>query len=200
MTGSYGITDIADHPNRPQPGTDEFYDWLVETSPYPPGTPEFFAYANAMEGQRGGGADPLSQDYYQESPDYDPYSAAAYADPNNPLSQGKGRGGGIVAWIEERTGLDIDPEEFFTGGKTEEMLDAILENFSPDEQAWLATQGILVPDDGEDSLPTYSPYSPPVYGEGGGDYSYPIYYGNSGGGSGPTYQRSPMLGLVSWSI
>jgi len=112
-----------------------------------------------------------------------------YLDPAN-----KGRGGGIVGWIEERIGLTIDPETFFTEGASVEVLAAMLEEFRPDELNYLESQGILVPVEGYD-LPSYG---------AGYNYNYPAvsYRAGGGGGSGPSqpYPRQSNLGLVSWSI
>jgi len=176
--------------NIPQPGTDEYYNWLVKNSPYQPGTSEFFAWANDLDASTQMPAGPLSNDYFDDSLSPEEQLRRdweeIYMNPEN-----KGRGGGIVGWIEERTGLDIDPEAFYTEDRSEEVLNAMLENFRPDELAYLSSHGILVPVESE---------TLPVYGGSGGDYNYPMYYGSGYGGSGPTYKRTPILGLTSWSI
>ena len=178
------------YPNdMPPPGTDAWFDWLDANNPYAPGTPDYF---NWMNTQYQYGADPLSNEASgnlspEEQARQDWYEI--YMNPEN-----KGRGGGIVGWIEERTGLDIDPEEFFTGEKSDEVLQAILDNFRDDELAYLNSHGILVIDEDEG-------YDLPDYG-GGYTYPTPAYYPAypSYGYGGQQYQKSAELGLVSWSI
>jgi len=108
----------------------------------------------------------------------------------------KGRGGGIVGWIEERTGIAIDPETFFTEGASSEVLARMLEVFRPDELNYLESHGFLVPVEDYD-LPNYNYPAPSYYRSQGGSGG-----GYGGYGSGPSGQvpRQTYLGLVSWSI
>ncbi len=189
MTGSLGITDIRDRPG--------YYG--------------FYGTEQDLAAQAAGDFSQLYNPLYDPQPYVDPRGARpsereapesaeealrqmwedVYLDPAN-----KGRGGGIVGWIEDRTGLTIDPETFFTEGASAEVLAAMLAEFRPDELNYLESQGIIVP---------VERYELPSGGVGGatygGRYNYPApaYYG--GGGAAQTSYRQPAtLGLVSWSI
>jgi hypothetical protein len=148
-----------------------------------------------MEGYPQVPASPLSNEYYEPaepSPEQKLRQnwEETYMDPQN-----KGRGGGIVGWIEERTGLSIDPETFFTEELSEEVLQSILANFRDDELNYLESQGILV---AEEEIPLPSSYGYGGYGGyGKASYTYPSAYSQK-----PQRQRNsnPNLGLVSWSI
>jgi len=187
MQGSLGISNITDRPGYY--GWDETRsygqegDWAQIYNPMYNPRPNLGAELEGGEFPRG----EVPRDAEQELRDM---WNDVYMNPEN-----KGRGGGIVGWIEERTGMAIDPEEFFSGERSEDVLNAILNSFRPDELAYLESQGILVPEE---------EYDLPTYGSSGGSYSYPNYYsgGRGGAGSGPVYNapRQSGLGLVSWSI
>lgn len=115
-----------------------------------------------------------------------------YLDPEN-----KGRGGGIVGWIEDRIGLTIDPETFFTEGASEDVLAAMLEEFRPDELNYLESQGIIVPEEEYD----FPDYGGGVAGDYKVKYNYPAPAYGGGFGQRPRQsQRPTYLGLTSWSI
>ena len=169
-------------------------------------TKSLFAYANAIgEGQQAP-VDPLSQDYYgitpssgrepatgrRFSPD-EPARKIILMDPDDPARHR----GGAIRWIEERTGINISPEEFIQEGVSEEVLKAILENFTPEELEYLEKKDILTTGG---TTGGYGSPPLPIYGQSGGGYNYPMYYGGNGYDSGPSYARTPILGLTSWSI
>lgn len=119
----------------------------------------------------------------------------------------KGRGGGIAGWIEERTGIANYWE--LEGQDKIDAIDAIEALFSPNEKAWLATQGFLVP------VGTPQPAQQPGgvgiglsggrrggggragggRAGGGGTSGY-----SGGGGTRSDIRSQAYLGLTSWSI
>ena len=174
--GTLGISDIADRPVDPYQnlrGLESAYLGQSGAGPYV--FPENVTAPGSL----------------QPTPEAQTAEAALrqmwgdiYLDPEN-----KGRGGGIVGWIEERTGITIDPEI----GYTEDVLAKMLEVFRPDELNYLESQGIIVPAEGF-GLPSDGGFSTI------GNYRYPTpsYYG---GGQPESRQQYPArLGLVSWSI
>ena len=181
MTGSLGITDIADR-QRLQGLESAFTGGFGGPYQIPEGV---INLSGEIQGQQPEITNTEALRNMWED---------VYLDPAN-----KGRGGGIVGWIEERTGLTIDPETFFIEGASEEVLAAMLGEFTLDELNYLESQGIIVPVERAE-LPAYGGYGGGYSGSGG--YNYPaVSYQTGGYGSGPSqpYQRQSNIGLVSWS-
>ena len=186
MKGTYDVTDIRDIP-----GYYGFYGTQEDIGRNP--------YFVPSETQMLPGAELDTGEFPRgETPELTNKEALermwedVYLDPEN-----KGRGGGIVGWIEERTGLTIDPETFFTEGASDDVLQAILNSFRQDEINYLASHGILVEEE----------YDLPAglgYGGYGGRYVYPspsYYGGGEGKGRRPGRRGTGdnRIGLVSWS-
>ena len=177
----------------PAQGTDEYYDWLVEQSPYRPGTPEFFAWANEQTDSLAQPQPPAPSARMLEDMDADELWEF-YLDPRH-----KGRGGGLVGYLEERLGIPLDPEDVFTSVMDDSLLDAIMEEFQdePETINYLVGQGVLVPVNGEGKPATVAGTVPSGAVQ---KYTYPTpaYYGNTYDYQ--EYRRPATIGLVSWSI